>query len=77
MLKNLFRCSHKNKSLPVTRPRKDPEINRLRNTYVVCLKCGERFPYSFEEARVIAERRKADPIGDAWIDIPSHSAPSA
>ena len=53
-----FRCAHKKTSLPITRPRRDGEINRLADTYVVCLRCNERFPYSFQESRPIPERRK-------------------
>ena len=53
------RCSHKKTSLPVTRRRKDGEINRLSNTYVICLSCGEQLPYSFTESRRVEERSKA------------------
>jgi hypothetical protein len=56
-----FRCSHKKTSLPITRPRKDPDINRLSNTYVVCLSCGEQLPFSFQESRKVLERRKPAP----------------
>ena len=56
-----FSCAHKKTSLPITRPRKDPEINRLSNTYVVCLSCGEQLPYSFQESRKVLERRKPAP----------------
>ena len=56
-----FRCTHKKTSLPITRPRQDAEINRLNNTYVVCLSCGERLPYSFQESRKIQEERRKAP----------------
>jgi hypothetical protein len=60
-----FRCTHKKKSLPITRRRKDNEINRLADTYVVCLSCGEKIPYSFSESRVLQERRKTNLDGNS------------
>jgi hypothetical protein len=57
-MKSWLRCKHKKTSLPITRRRKDNEINRISNTYVVCLSCDEQMPYSFNESRVLEERRK-------------------
>ena len=54
----LFRCSHKKTSQPVVRRRTDNEINRLHDTYVKCLSCEVRLPYSFSESRVVGERRR-------------------
>ena len=65
-MKSLFRCKHKKTSLPITRRRTDGgEANphRQANTYVVCLSCGEQMPYSFNESRVVEERRKPRPDG--------------
>ena len=53
-----FRCSHKKTSLPITRPRNVKERNRVANTYVVCLKCNEQIPYSHNEMKTVAEKRK-------------------
>ena len=53
-------CSHKKTSLPITRRRNDREINRLANTYVKCLNCGEQLPYSFSESRILRDRRKQE-----------------
>jgi hypothetical protein len=61
-----FRCSHSKISRPLTEPRKGNEINRLNNTYVECLKCGERIPYSFSEGRAVGERRR-EPQGGAGV----------
>ena len=58
-MKSWFRCTHKKTSLPITRRRKDNEVNRLSNTYVVCLSCGEQIPYSFSESRKLEERRRS------------------
>jgi len=54
------RCTHKKTSLPITRRRTDIEINRLANTYVVCLNCDEKIPYSFSEDKAVHERRKSE-----------------
>jgi hypothetical protein len=59
-----FRCTHKKTSLPVTRPREEPQLKRLNNTYVICLSCGERLPYSFQESSKVPERRKAQADGE-------------
>ena len=67
-MKSWFRCTHKKTSLPITRRRKDikdVEINRLANTYVVCLSCSEQIPYSFSESRALEERRKPQVDGAA------------
>ena len=64
-MKSWFRCTHKKTSLPITRRRKDSEVNRLSNTYVVCLSCGEQIPYSFSESRAVEERRRERAEGAA------------
>jgi hypothetical protein len=51
-------CSHKKTSLPITRPRRDGTVNRTTNTYVVCLNCSQKIPYSFTESRTVSERRR-------------------
>jgi hypothetical protein len=55
----LLGCSHKKTSFPITRPRKAPQARRLKNTYIVCLACGEELPYSWTEMRIVKERRRA------------------
>ena len=54
-----FGCSHKNTTFPITRPRKVKEPGRSKDTYIVCLDCGQETPYSWSEMRVLKERRKA------------------
>ena len=54
-----FRCSHKNTTFPITRPRKVKEPGRRADTYIVCLDCGFEMPYSWNEMRAYKERRKA------------------
>ncbi|MBI3934435.1 MAG: hypothetical protein HY316_07055 [Acidobacteria bacterium] len=54
-----FRCSHKNTTFPITRRRKVKEAGRVADTYIVCLDCGYEMPYSWNEMRVLKERRRA------------------
>jgi hypothetical protein len=53
-----LRCSHKDTTFPITRPRKTPQARRVKNTYLVCLSCGKELPYSWSEMRVVKERRR-------------------
>ena len=55
-----FGCSHKNTGFPITRPPKQRQVGRLADTYIVCLDCGHEMPYSWNEMRVIKERRRPD-----------------
>jgi len=57
-LRFFFRCSHKETTFPITRPRKAPQARRVKNTYMVCLSCGQELPYSWSEMRVVKERRR-------------------
>ena len=46
----LFRCRHRNTSFPLRaapKPGVPPE-----DLYVVCLDCGKRFPYNWEQMRI-------------------------
>jgi len=58
-------CSHKKTSLPITRRREMKERSRVANTYVVCLKCGQQIPYSFNEMKAVAERRRRAASSDS------------
>jgi hypothetical protein len=55
-----FGCYHRNLGFPITRPSKQRQLGRLADTYVVCLDCGHEMPYSWNEMRVIKERRRPD-----------------
>ena len=73
-MKSWFRCTHKKTSLPIARRRtetKENEPQRQANTSVVCLSCGEQMPYSFNENRVVEERRKPRTEGAATPDVRS------
>jgi hypothetical protein len=53
-----LRCSHKNTTFPITRPRRVKDAFRIADTYIVCLDCGYEMPYSWNEMRVYKERRR-------------------
>ena len=44
LLNAMFGCSHKRTTFPITRPQK--------STYIVCLECGQEFPYNWKEMRM-------------------------
>jgi hypothetical protein len=73
----LFGCNHSNTSFPMTvRPKTfsgELELpSSASGTYIVCLECGKRFPYSWEEMKVVKSReRRPDKvvalhIEDSW-----------
>ena len=56
-LNALFGCNHKKLSFPITvrgARRRTPAAS-LTGTYVVCLDCGQEFPYDWNEMRVVPE----------------------
>jgi hypothetical protein len=46
----LFSCGHRH----LTFPRTAKKQGAVATTYVVCLDCGEEFPYDWQEMRVVA-----------------------
>jgi hypothetical protein len=54
-LNALFGCAHKNLSFPITvrGPRRRSQAASVTGTYVVCLECGQEFPYDWNEMRVV------------------------
>lgn len=57
----LFGCRHTETSWPLTiRPNKSrPRVAFLTGTYVVCLECGQEFPYDWKKMSIISD-------GDQW-----------
>jgi hypothetical protein len=52
MLNLLIGCSHRTTSFPFT-PRRRLDSNASRTvTYVVCLDCGRKFEYDWQEMRI-------------------------
>ncbi|HEY7680617.1 MAG TPA: hypothetical protein VIC04_08890 [Terriglobia bacterium] len=64
-----FGCSHKKTSFPITRPAKVRQWGRTNNTYVVCLNCGFEMPYSWNDMRVLKERRRPVTEEDALLEL--------
>jgi len=50
----LFGCAHRHRTFP--RTSKTPETDSV--TYVVCLDCGQEFPYDWQEMRIVAMAKK-------------------
>jgi hypothetical protein len=51
----VFGCSHKRCSFPITvrgKLRKNPAAS-ITGTYVVCLDCGQEFPYDWNEMKLL------------------------
>jgi hypothetical protein len=52
----LFGCSHKKLSFPITvraaRSRTNASVKA--GTYVVCLDCGQEFPYDWNEMKLVS-----------------------
>ena len=56
-LNALFGCNHKKLSFPITvrgARRRTPAAS-LTGTYVVCLACGQEFPYDWNEMKVVRD----------------------
>lgn len=58
----LFGCWHKNYSFPRTNKqgRKRSPAASLTGVYVVCLDCGEEFPYDWREMKVLSSKSARD-----------------
>jgi hypothetical protein len=55
----LWGCKHRNTSRPFTTRNKTGPGGEQRNvseTYIVCLDCGKKFPYSLEEMKVLRDK---------------------
>jgi len=70
----VFGCSHKRCSFPITvrgKQRRSPAAS-VTGTYVVCLDCGQEFPYDWNEMRLV-EPQTTRP-SDA---VPAYPGPKA
>jgi hypothetical protein len=54
-LDTLFGCSHKKLSFPITvrGARRRTQAAAVTGTYVVCLECGQEFPYDWNAMKVV------------------------
>jgi len=72
-LNALFGCNHKKLSFPITvrgARRRTPAAS-LTGTYVVCLDCGQEFPYDWNEMKVVQE---AAPTRTKIATVPRRAA---
>ena len=53
----LFGCNHQKLGFPITvrGARRRTQAALLTGTYVVCLECGQEFPYDWNEMKVVRE----------------------
>ena len=52
----LFGCSHKRTTFPISVRSNIKQPIGPRQTYIVCLECGQEFSYSWEEMKVVRRR---------------------
>ena len=67
ILDALFGCSHKKLSFPITVRgvrRRSPAASAT-GTYVVCLDCGQEFPYDWNAMKLVRNSRFAQTSGVA------------
>jgi hypothetical protein len=57
LLDAMFGCSHKQLSFPITvrGARRRSQAASLTGTYVVCLDCGQEFPYDWNEMKIVRQ----------------------
>ena len=72
-LNALFGCGHKKLSFPITvrGARRRTLAASLTGTYVVCLACGQEFPYDWNEMKVV---RGAEPTRARIATVPRRAA---
>jgi hypothetical protein len=53
----LFGCTHRHYTFPRMVRREGADSN----TYVVCLDCGKKFPYDWQEMKIVASAKTRQP----------------
>ncbi len=69
----VFGCSHKRCSFPITvrgKLRRSPAAS-VTGTYVVCLDCGQEFPYDWNQMKMV------EPQSSAGSDVVTVAGPKA
>ncbi len=56
----LFGCSHRRFTFPITPKRKAAPCAAAEatGTYVVCLDCGQEFPYDWRQMKILPQRQR-------------------
>ena len=70
----VFGCSHKRCSVPITvrgKLRRSPAAS-ITGTYVVCLDCGQEFPYDWNKMKLVDAHDSQTPEG-----APAYTGPKA
>jgi hypothetical protein len=70
----MFGCSHKRCSFPITvrgKQRRSAAAS-VTGTYIVCLDCGQEFPYDWNKMELVNGQREVSPQ-----PVPAHSDPKA
>jgi hypothetical protein len=74
LFERVFGCSHKRCSFPITvrgKLRRSPAAS-VTGPYVVCLDCGQEFPYDWNAMKLVEPQRAK--ASDA---VPAYSGPKA
>ncbi len=68
MMDLLFGCPHTKLGFPITPGRHDPrpEAAAVTGTYVVCLHCGQEFPYDWMKMKVVSARKARAAAAEFW-----------
>jgi hypothetical protein len=69
----MFGCSHQRLSFPITvrGARRRSKAASVTGTYVVCLECGQEFPYDWNEMKVV---RQSSSTTTAAVPAPRRAA---
>ncbi len=70
----VFGCSHKRCSFPITvrgKQRRSPAAS-VTGTYVVCLDCGQEFPYDWNKMKLVENKPESAPAA-----APVYTGPKA
>jgi hypothetical protein len=72
----LFGCSHRNCSFPITVRGKlrRTKAASITGTYVVCLDCGQEFPYDWNEMKLVQSEPERGKAHEPITILPGHKA---
>jgi hypothetical protein len=63
LLDTLFGCRHRHLTFPITQKRTGATPAGTAETYVVCLDCGNEFPYDWREMKMASRSVGIAPLG--------------
>jgi hypothetical protein len=63
---SMFGCSHQHCTFPITAKRPASVLSQgapqgapIKTTYIVCLDCGQEFPYDWKQMKMVPESKRA------------------